>query len=210
VLAMRGGRASGVRLADGTELQAEVVIAAVPSHVLGSIAPRAAWDNPALRNAARLRPVPVASALVWFDRRVGGPIGLRFSPGCVFNTWVDMAEVLPELAGSNRSVLQLVVAPMGLLAALDDAALSARVVADIRRVLPGARAARVEKTVVTRTPQSVHAVVPGAEALRPDVDIGIPGLLLAGDYIRTGQNPNMESAVISGLRAARMALQLTA
>jgi len=209
-LAMRGGRAVGVRLANGDALHADVVIAAVPCHVLGPITPEAARHHPAIRKTARLRPVPVASAIVRFDRRVDGPTGVRLSADCVFSTWTDMAELLPELAGSNRSVLQLVVAPMDCLAALDDAALSRRVIADIRRVLPGSRAARVEQIVVTRTPQSFHAVVPGAEALRPQADIGIPGLLLAGDYVLSGRSPNMESAVMAGLHAARLALEAAA
>jgi uncharacterized protein with NAD-binding domain and iron-sulfur cluster len=68
----------------------------------------------------------------------------------------------------------------------------------------------VERSLVVRTPCAVHAVVPGSHALRPDVDVGIPGLLLAGDYLRTGHNPNMESAVTSGLRAARLGLEAIA
>jgi uncharacterized protein with NAD-binding domain and iron-sulfur cluster len=103
-----------------------------------------------------------------------------------------------------------VVAPLDALASLDDQELVDRVVTDVRKLLPGARAARVERAVVTRTPRSVHAVVPGAHALRPEADVGIPGLLLAGDYVRTGHNPNMESAVASGTHAARLALEALA
>ena len=206
-LDMESGKIAGVRLLDGTRLRADVVIAAVPCHAIGSMLPSAVLDHPALRKVTLLRPVPVASALIWFDRPVGGPAGLRFSPRCAFNTWVDMAELLPELAGSNRSVLQLVVAPLDGMSTLDDAALAACVVGDIRRVLPAARTAIVEKVVMTRTPQSFHAVVPGAESQRPEVNIGIPGLLLAGDYVRTGHSPCMESAVVSGLRAAAAAIE---
>lgn len=206
-LLVRAGRVVGVRLRDGGALDADGVIAAVPSHALAGLVPEPVRQHPALLACARLRPVPVASVMVWFDRRVGGPAGLRLSPGCVFNAWADLADRLPELNGSARSVLQLVVAPMDAVDGLDDAALARRVVADVRTLLPAARAARVERTTVTRTPRSVHAVVPGAQALRPAGDIGIPGLLLAGDYVRTGHNPNMESAVASGLEAARLALE---
>lgn len=209
-IVMRAGRVAGVRLRGGAVLEADVVIAAVPSHALVELMPQPLRQHPALHACARLRPVPVASVMLWFDRRVGGPGGLRLSPGCVFNAWADMADQLPELGDSPRSVLQLVVAPMDAVDGLDDAALVARVVADVRILLPGAREARVERTLVTRTPRSVHAVVPGAQQLRPPVDIGIPGLLLAGDYVRTGHNPNMESAVASGQQAARLALEALA
>jgi uncharacterized protein with NAD-binding domain and iron-sulfur cluster len=208
-LAMRAGRVGGVHLRDGTHLKSEIVIAAVPSHALDGLIPGAA-QHPALAGSTRLRSVPVASLMVWFDRRLGGPPGLRLSPGCLFNAWTDMSDHLPELAGAARSVLQLVVAPLDALGDLDDEALVERVVADVRKLLPGARTARVERAVVTRTPRSVHAVVPGAQALRPGTDVGIPGLLLAGDYVRTGHNPNMESAVASGTQAARLALEALA
>jgi uncharacterized protein with NAD-binding domain and iron-sulfur cluster len=209
-LLFREGRVAGVHLPDGSTVEADLVIAALPSHAVAAILPEAARGNPALRDVASLLPVPAASVMVWFDRRLGGPSGIRLSPGCVFNTWADLAEVLPELADSSKSVLQLVVAPVDSLGALDDAALSARVVSDLRRLLPSARSARVERSLVVRTPCAVHAVVPGSHALRPDVDVGIPGLLLAGDYLRTGHNPNMESAVTSGLRAARLGLEAIA
>ena len=205
-LALVAGRVGGVHLADGSAQHADMVIAAVPSHALQPLLPDALAGHPALRRAARLQPVPVASVMLRLDRRLDGPAGVRFSPGCVFNTWVDMAELLPELAGTGRSALQLVVAPMAALALLDDAALLARVLADLHRVLPAARAARLQSAVVTRTPQSFHAVLPGADALRPPTDLAIPGLLLAGDQVGAGRNPNMESAVISGQHAAQAAL----
>ena len=205
-LLLRAGRVVGVQEADGQQHHADLVIAAVPSHHLPRLLPAALLGNPALHQAGRLQPVPVVSVLLRLDRLVGGPAGVRFSPGCVFNTWVDMAVLLPELAGSGRSVLQLVVAPLGALAQLDDAALVARVLADLRRVLPAARAARLVSAVVTRTPRAFHAVLPGADALRPPTDPGIPGLLLAGDHVGAGRNPNMESAVHSGLQAAQAAL----
>ena len=206
----RAGRTVGVRLADGRDLLAETVIAAVPSHALAAIAPTLVQDNASVHKAARLRHVPVASVLVGFDRKLHGPPGLRFSPGCVFNTWADMTDVLRELEGSNRSLLQLVVAPLGAGHDSDDAALAARVVADVRAVLPHSRSAAVERLVVTRTERSMHAVVPGAEALRPATDVGVAGLFLAGDYVRTGLSPSLESAVVSGLRAARAAIEATA
>lgn len=205
-IVMRDGRATGVTLADGTLLEADVVIAAVPAHALGALLPPSLRSQAPLRDAIRLRPVPVASVLAWFDRRLGGPPGLRLSPDCVFSAWVDRADFPDEADGARRSVLQFVIAPLEGEVAHDDGALVRQVLADLERLLPDARSARVERVVVTRTPQSVHAAEPGADALRPHSDVGVPGLLLAGDYVRTGLNPNLESATVSGLAAARLAI----
>jgi uncharacterized protein with NAD-binding domain and iron-sulfur cluster len=209
-LLMEAGRIVGVALDDGSSLHADLVVAAVPSHALVPLMPEGTRTHPAVLDIGRLRTVPVISVIVQFDRQVGGPPGLRLTPGSTFNTWADRSEVLRELEGDNRSLLQFVVVPTPEQLAGSDAHLCERVIAEVRSALPGARQARVDKTSVTRTPRSFHAVVPGAEALRPPTDIGIEGLLLAGDYVRTGHNPNMESAVVSGLNAACRALELHA
>lgn len=204
------GRVSGIALEGGRRVHADLVVAAVPSHALVPLLPAGLRQHRAVAGIAGLRPVPVISLLLQFDRQVGGPRGLRLTAGATFNTWADRSEVLSDLAGDRRSLLHLVVAPTPEQAAWSDEALTDRVLAEIRAMLPGARAARVEKATVTRTPQAFHAVVPGAEPLRPSTNIGVPGLLLAGDYVRTGHNPNMESAVVSGQNAARQALELAA
>ncbi len=207
---LRDGRVRGVQMIDGSTRSADAVILAVPAHALQELLPCQLGEHPVLQRAMRLRCVPVASVIVQFDRRVGGPAGVRLSAGCVFNTWIDQTDVLRELAGSRRSVLQFVVAPLDDESLLDDGELASRVIADVRRLLPSACEARVERTCVTRTPLSFHAVVPGAEALRPGVEPGVPGLFLAGDYVRTGSNPNLESATCAGLAAARCALGASA
>lgn len=205
-LLMEGSRVCGVQLQSGSQISADCVILAVPCHRVRPLLPDALRAHATLADVGRLQPVPVASVMLWFDRALGGPRGARLSSGCIFNTWVDMAELLPEFADSRRSVLQLVVAPMTPeLSVLDDEALVVRVLDDLRRILP-LRAARVLRATVTHTRASFHAVAPGTQALRPPTEVGVPGLLLAGDYVLTGHSPNMESAVSSGLRAAGLAL----
>lgn len=200
------GRVAGVRACNGDFRPADGVVVAVPAHRLQPLFEAPLRDHPAVVAAARLRPVPVASVVVGFDRQVPGPGGLRLSPGTVFNTWVDLIELHSEVAAASQSVLQFVVAPMTPeLEVLDDARLVGRVLADLRRVLPAAAGARVLDSAVTRTPESFHASVPGAEALRPAADIGVPGLALAGDYVGAGRLPNLESAVAAGIEAARTA-----
>lgn len=207
-LEVSGGRVSGVRLDDGSLHEADAVVCAVPAHGLSDLLPIALRGNPAFDGALRLRPVAVASAMMWFDRPLPGPRGVRLSPGCVFNTWIDMADFQKDTTGSTDAALQLVLAPMTAeLSALDDDALSARVLSDLHRVHPVTRDAKLVDVEIVRTPASFHAAVPGAEALRPPTDVGIPGLALAGDYVRTGFGANMESATASGLQAARHALR---
>lgn len=205
-LVTRGAAVCGVRLGDGREIAADQVIAAVPAHVLPGLMP-ASWSGmPAVSALRGLQPTAVASVLLRLDRTLDLPAGLCFSAGCVFNTWADLRDLLPGEPRPPGSLLQFVVAPLAGPEAGDDAWLIRRVIDDLQRVLPASAGARVCSASVTRTPQAFHACVPGADALRPRSDIGVPGLMLAGDHVGPGRWPNMETAVASALQAAGLAL----
>jgi len=77
-----------------------------------------------------------------------------------------------------------------------------QVVADLASLLPQARAARVTRAIVVKERRATIATTPDVERRRPDVVTPVPGLLLAGDWTDTGLPPTIESAVLSGERAA--------
>lgn len=205
-LRVQGNRCVGVVTADGRMVHADLVILAVPSHALPRLLPSQILRLPGLTAASRLASVSVASAILEFDRLLPGPIGLRLTPGAVFNTWADMASLWCDAGTPSRSILQFVVLPRADIALDDDHKVLDRVHADLCRVWPPAREARILRATLTRTDPAFHAAVPGAEACRPHVETGLNGLLLAGDHVRTGHGPNMESAVAAGRRAAERGL----
>ena len=55
-----------------------------------------------------------------------------------------------------------------------------------------------------KEPNATFSPAPGTESCRPDNVSPIPGLLLAGDWTRTGWPATMESAVRSGFMAAEV------
>jgi len=65
----------------------------------------------------------------------------------------------------------------------------------------------VESFLVTREHAATFRATPGSASLRPSADSGIPGLLLAGTWTATGWPATLESAVLSGHRAAAGALR---
>ena len=81
-------------------------------------------------------------------------------------------------------------------------ALAAREVAD---ALPGARGAALLRATVVREKQATFSLAPGQPA-RPGTRTPIEGLFLAGDWIDTGLPGTIESAVVSGHRAASNAI----
>ena len=81
-------------------------------------------------------------------------------------------------------------------------ALAAREVAE---ALPGARGARLLRATVVREKHATFSLAPG-QPPRPGTRTPVDGLFLAGDWIDTGLPGTIESAVVSGHRAAECGL----
>jgi hypothetical protein len=78
---------------------------------------------------------------------------------------------------------------------------------ELARLLPKAKDATVEDFFVTREKQATFRQARGTAALRPGPVTPVPGLYLAGAWTATGWPDTMESAVRSGISAARVAQQ---
>jgi hydroxysqualene dehydroxylase len=107
--------------------------------------------------------------------------------------------------GERSSHLSLVVSAAETVAPLSRDELIAIAEREVAAAVPGARGARLLRATVVRERQatfSLHA----AEPARPPNETPIPGLILAGDWTDTGLPSTIESAVVSGHRAADLVL----
>ena len=77
---------------------------------------------------------------------------------------------------------------------------------EVREAFPQAAGARVVKSAVIKEARATFSATPGIDALRPEPETPLPGLLLAGDWVRTGWPATMEGAVRSGYQAAERIL----
>ena len=73
---------------------------------------------------------------------------------------------------------------------------------ELRDVLPGLQDAQLVQSAVTRNPTATYVARRGAS--RPSARTSLPNLALAGSWIETGWPDTMESAVRSGLAAAKL------
>ncbi len=80
----------------------------------------------------------------------------------------------------------------------------------LRRYFPAMAEAKIERTLVLREPAATFDASPESEPLRPGPDTEVPGLVLAGDWTRTGLPATIEGAVRSGLTAAARVESLAA
>ncbi len=194
---VESGRAAGVSLLGGEPIEAGRVVLAVPhERVTWFLRPELAAPY---HEVAAVPWSPIVSTLHVYDRpvlpaRFIGLIGTR-------TQWAfDRGSVAPGAfaAGTVRS------------AATEDVGRSLDAIADetseeFREVFPLAREARLLHARVYKERRATMRATPGSDRLRPPARTHVPGLFLAGDWTATGLPPTIESAVLSGHRAAEEA-----
>jgi squalene-associated FAD-dependent desaturase len=179
--------------------EADAVILAVPHEVAPELAPPDAVDRRAL---AGLGTSPIVNVHVHYDRRV-----LHEPLAAAIHSPVQW---LFDRTGASGATEGQIVA-ISLSNAVDEigssvARIRDRYVPALERLLPEARGAGIVDIAVTHEPRATFAAVPGTRKLRPGPRTSTPGVYLAGAWTDTGWPATMESAVRSGVAAARAAL----
>jgi squalene-associated FAD-dependent desaturase len=191
---VESGRVVGVSLLGGDRVEAPTVILAVPhERVTWLLRPELA--EPYFEIAA-VPWSPIVSTVHVYDRPV---LPARFIGliGTATQWAFDRGAVAPSgfAVGTVRS------------AASEDAerpldAIADETTAEFREVFPAARGAKLLHARVYKERRATMRATPGSDRLRPPVRTRVKGLFLAGDWTATGLPPTIESAVVSGHRAA--------
>jgi hydroxysqualene dehydroxylase len=188
------------------------VISAVPWFALGALFGQ---NIPSpLRNivddATAMESKPIVTVNLWYDAAVMDEpfVGL---PGRTMQWVFDKRAIVRDgrsgAGGATRtSHLSLVSSGADRIVQQSDEALVRLASEEIHEALPRARRARLTHATVIREKRATFSLAPG-QPTRPGTRTPIPGLYLAGDWIETGLPGTIESAVISGHRAARALLE---
>ena len=199
------GRVTGVDLR-GERIATSTVISAVPwfdlKRLFGDRPP--AILEPTVAAAIAMDSMPIVTVNLWYDRPVMDEpfVGL---PGR------DMQWVFDKrfAFGQTCSHLSLISSGAVRLSTLGNDELVRLADAEMREALPGAGAARLTRGTVIREKRATFSLAPG-QPPRPDVRTPVDGLYLAGDWIDTGLPGTIESAAVSGRRAADAILSAAA
>ncbi len=183
---------------------APVVISTVPWFALASLivraAPLPAEMEQTIEQATRTVSLPIVTVNLWYDRAVMDEPFVGLKGGSTH--WIfDRRAAL----GSATSHLSLVTSGAKDLVGLTSEALVERAAAQMARVLPRAARARLVRGAVIREKRATFSLAPG-QPPRPGVCTPVAGFFLAGDWIDTRLPGTIESAVVSGHRAAEFAL----
>ena len=192
-----GGRFTGVRTAGGGEERFDAcVIALPPARALG-ILPPALRDQAPFSDLAAFQTSPIVNLHLLFDGRVMDHDYAAFT-GCELQWAFSRTRIAGGDDAGEHVVLSLSAADG--LVDLEKHELVARLLPQLVRALPRARARRLLRAVAIKEPDATFVPSPGLR--RPPNATPLPNLLLAGAYTDTGWPATMESAVRSGLRAA--------
>ena len=194
-------RVTGFALDDGSTIEGDVYVSAMPVHNLRKRLDPAMRAMPLFDNLRHLKGQPVVTAVLYFDRMVTQVDNLMFSAGTRLSVYADLPRVSPDYHTGRGSIIELVVAPAGDLIGQPDDVVLAAVLSDFYRLHPAAREAQLLKQHIVRIPNSVYQARPGVDQYRPDQATPVPNFFLAGDYTRQEFMASIEGAIRSAKRA---------
>ena len=139
---------------------------------------------------------PIVTVNLWFDRPLFDEpfIGL---PGRAMQWAFDKRSVFTS-GGAHLSLVSSGASP---LVDRTNPELIEIARTELIEAIPASRSAHMLRATVIREPRATFSLAPG-EPSRPATETPVGGLFLAGDWIATGLPATIESAVVSGHRAA--------
>ncbi|WP_419999666.1 hydroxysqualene dehydroxylase HpnE [Streptomyces boninensis] len=199
----KGGWAvtAGTGPGEDERIEADAVVLAVPQKEAHGLLPDDALDDK--EALLKIGTSPILNLHVIYDRKVlkrpffaalGTPVQWVFDR----TDTSGLGDGGQYLAVSQSAVHQDIDRPVS--------ELRERYLPELARLLPAARGAEVRDFFVTRERTATFAPTPGVGALRPPQRTNAPGLALAGAWTATGWPATMESAVLSGIKAAHTTL----
>jgi zeta-carotene desaturase len=169
--------------------EAPTVICAVPWHELPDVLAEVPLMAATLEHAAQTAASSIVTVNLWFDR----PVFDR--------PFVGLPGRTMQWAFAKGTRLSLVSSGADALVAKSNDDLARLALKDVVDAFPAAASAPLQRAMVVREKRASFSVAPG-QPPRPPTETGVPGLLLAGDWVDTGLPATIESAAMSGHWAA--------
>ncbi|TVQ53237.1 MAG: 15-cis-phytoene desaturase [Spirulina sp. DLM2.Bin59] len=195
----------GFVMRDGEVITADAYVSALSVDPLKSLLPQPWRALPFFEKLSHLEGVPVINIHLWFDRKLTDIDQLLFSRSELLSVYADMSNTCRGYE-SDRSMLELVLAPAAAWISQSDEAILTATMAELQKLFPhhfsGDNPAQLLKSKVVKTPRSVYKAVSGSQAHRPTQTTPIPNFYLAGSYTWQEFLGSMEGAVLSGKLAA--------
>ena len=204
-LEISNGDVAGIRLENGSVLNGDYYLAAIPSHRLLQILPSHLRDRDEFAKIRMLNVSPITSVHLWFDEPVMPEPFLTSMDQTIQWIFNKTALCCPSAAGQY---LQVVISASHALTRQSQQDIISMCRKELVDLIPASREAKLQRAVVIRENAATFAPEPGCDRWRPNERTSLRNLFLAGDWIQTGWPATMESAVRSGYRVAETILAL--
>lgn len=196
-ITFRDGRVETVDSGERSWRAPRAVICAVPWHALGTTLVNPPDELARVVDDGRGTPgAAIVTAYLWLEGSYEGPSVLGL-PGRAFQWAFDVGELL----GDGRTCVSLVASAADWLVSLSNEELTLRACQDLQSAIPSLRGRVLRHATVIRERRATFSVAPGRPE-RPAGPTRISGFALAGDWIATALPATIESAAVSGHRAA--------
>ena len=191
----------GARLSDGTTLQADAYVSALPFDALLDCLPPELLSDPFFQPVARLSYAPILNAHLWYDRKIMDDAFLAFLDSPL--QWVFNRSLIQGERDSHGQYVCVSVSGAWEYIDRPKPELRGLFEEEMKRAFPSARDATIRKSLIIKQPNATFRCIPGVSGHRLPQSTPIPNLFLAGDWTDTGWPSTMEGAVRSGVYAAR-------
>lgn len=203
----QGARCDRIDLANGSSIDPDQMIIAVPWHAVGQLV--TGCDDADVKRiamgAGQLEASPISGVHTWWDRPwLPTPHAVLVGQLCqwVFPHAERETATREESPSTREHYYQIVISASHRLPRGDQQSVARLIEEDLREVFEEARAAKLLRVRVVTDPQAVFSVRPGTAALRPLSGTRHGNICWAGDWTNSGWPATMEGAIRSGLAAA--------
>lgn len=194
---IRNGEVKGVLLRDGTRLEADVVISAVPAWALLKLLPDEIHEKEAyFQPLKKLAYAPIISIHLWFDQKITDDLFAGLLDTHI--QWIFNRSRIHHDAKTKAGYVSLVISGAHDFVEWPDMKILSLALEELRRLFPPAKEAVLLRSLVIREFQATLSPKVGGEALRPGHESPIANFWVAGDWTKTGLPATIESACVSG------------
>jgi len=190
-----GGRVRGIKTDMDSVFAADHVVSTLPPWDLKKLTLPAALKGP----WEQLKPAPIVGATFKIDKPV---MSERFLG--MLNTethWVFNKTLIQSIKEDGQTLATVISGAHKHIGWSPEKILETAK-RDLTACIPEFSSAKIISSKVVKEPFATLSPVPGDEAKRPEPGTGMPGFSFAGDWTRTGLPATIESACLSGHKAA--------
>jgi squalene-associated FAD-dependent desaturase len=193
------GAVTGLRSGHGAPAAFDGYVLAVPHTKVCDLLPPAEAARPPFADLPAIPSSPIVNLHLWFDRPVAD-FGFAAFVGNELQ-WAFNRDRLDHEPSGSRHHLVVSLSAADEYMSLTKRELQDRFLPQVCSALPVAREATLLKFTAIKEPEATFVPAPGIR--RPAPGTPLSNLVLAGAYTATGWPATMESAVRSGVEAAR-------